>query len=47
MKAHVEAGRGGVVELNELPPEKCRLVALDDPACALLALAEELFPMDG
>lgn len=47
MKAHVEVGRGGVVELDELPPERCRKVALDDPEPTLLALAEELLPTGG
>ena len=39
VKAHVEAGRGGVVELDELLPERCHRVALDDPASTLLDLA--------
>ena len=47
VKTHVAAGRGGLLDFDELLPERSRQVALDDPAATVIQLAEELFPYDG
>lgn len=43
LSEHVNAGRGGLVELDELPENQCCYVALDQPATNLLRLAAATF----
>ena len=46
LSSHVELGRGGLVELDELPSERSRRVSLRSSAITALNLFKDLFGID-